>query len=565
MFVRVKTTPNSPRKSVQIVSSYRKDGKVKQKIVRHIGIAMDDDELEKLKDLAEIVKAKLEDEIQPKLFKPEEVAKQAIKCRKNNEEENRKLIVDLKDLKEESRVTVGIHDIFSDIHKDVGFDKVLPDRKIRSKSSEILKDIILARIARPDSKRSSVKMLNDDFGKHIPLTSVYRMMDMIDDKAVENIKEQAQLSATKLFGNKVNVLFYDATTLYFESFTEDDLKKNGYSKDLKFNQPQIILTLTVTKEGIPLGYDVFEGSTFEGDTLSNAIDQIKRDYAASDVTFVADAAMLSKKNMELLEENNIPYIVGARLKNTTKHLQKEITNRANYVDYSDLLYSTGDVYNKIADFKYLENKRLIVACSIKRAKKDAEDRKKAIERIEKKLLKSSNPLEFISNYGYKRFLKKSETSSRENIKLELDEKKLKEAAEWDGLHGVVTNIKDMTAEEIREQYHGLWQVEESFRISKTDLKIRPIYHFTPKRVKAHVAICFMALVMLRHMMYRIKIQYKPMSAKSIRNNLLGVQLSILKDSKTQKRYGIPSNFTPEAEKLYKILGKKLNSTPFEII
>ena len=552
MFVRVKTTPNSPKRSVQIVENCRKDGKVKQRIVRYVGAALNDRELKALKDLAEVIKVEMEQDVQPGLFSPQEVAEKAIISR-NTREEEESLRVDLKKLREEQRITFGIHEVYGKLYHQLGFEDVPGKSQMMEKSRNNLKHIVLARNASPLSKRATVKELSDHFGVDISLSSVYRTMDHLDDKIIDRIKDTALYSAQQLFGINLRVLFYDCTTLYFESFKEDELKNNGYSKDLKFNQPQVLLALLVTEAGIPVGYEVFPGCTFEGHTLQTAIERVESKYNIRDMVIVADSAMLGKDNLKWLEDHGKRYIVGARLKSLSKSQQSKILNSDNYREYN------GDIYNSIADLPHGDKCRLIVSYSEKRAKKDRDDRETALEKLTGKLKKSRNPLSFGGSYGYKRFLK---TASEAVV--EIDEKKVNEAAMWDGLHGVITNIKDMTAEQIREHYHGLWQVEESFRITKHDLKIRPVYHWTPKRIKAHIAICFMSLTLARHLMYRTKLQYHSMSAEEIRRNLSSVQLSILKDVNTNKRYGVPSAITPEAAKLYKIMAINWDSVPFEI-
>jgi len=552
MFVRVKTTPNSPKRSVQIVENCRKDGKVKQRIVRYVGAALNDRELKALKDLAEVIKAEMEQDVQPGLFSPQEVAEKAIISR-NTKEDEESLRVDLKKLREEQRITLGIHEVYGKLYHQLGFEDVPGKSQMMEKSRNNLKHIVLARNASPLSKRATVKELSDHFGVDISLSSVYRTMDHLDDKIIDRIKDTALYSAQQLFGINLRVLFYDCTTLYFESFKEDELKNNGYSKDLKFNQPQVLLALLVTEAGIPVGYEVFPGCTFEGHTLQTAIERVESKYNIRDMVIVADSAMLGKDNLKWLEDHGKRYIVGARLKSLSKSQQSKILNSDNYREYN------GDIYNSIADLPHGDKCRLIVSYSEKRAKKDRDDRETALEKLTGKLKKSRNPLSFGGSYGYKRFLK---TASEAVV--EIDEKKVNEAAMWDGLHGVITNIKDMTAEQIREHYHGLWQVEESFRITKHDLKIRPVYHWTPKRIKAHIAICFMSLTLARHLMYRTKLQYHSMSAEEIRRNLSSVQLSILKDVNTNKRYGVPSAITPEAAKLYKIMAINWDSVPFEI-
>ena len=150
-----------------------------------------------------------------------------------------------------------------------------------------------------------------------------------------------------------------------------------------------------------------------------------------------------------------------------------------------------------------QNKKLLVSHSAKRARKDAYDREKAIVKLRKKLKKSKNPKELISNSGNCKFLRIEGDSE-----IHLDEDKCAQAAVWDGLHGVITNDFNLSPEDAINQYRGLWQVEESFRITKHDLKVRPIFHWTPNRIRAHLVISFMAFTCVRHLEHRVKLQYQ---------------------------------------------------------
>ena len=193
-----------------------------------------------------------------------------------------------------------------------------------------------------------------------------------------------------------------------------------------------------------------------------------------------------------------------------------------------------------------------------RAEKDRKDREKAILQLTKKLNKSKNPKALLNNFGYKKYLTvKGETT------LSLNTKKIEEDARWDGLHAVVTSL-DTPANDVFSHYSGLWQVEESFRITKHDLKVRPIYHWTPSRIKAHLAISFVAFSLVRFLAHRIKLQYKKLSPAQIRNALLHVQYSLLKHQQTGERYCIPSNTTLNAEKIYQAMGASLSRTPFKL-
>lgn len=394
MFVRVKTTPNSPRKSVQIVESVRKGNKVSQKIVRYVGIAMDDEELEKLKLLAESIKIKLEADNQQLLFPPEELAKMKKDSERLKEEiTDEDYKVDIRNLTEEKRVINGIQDVYGTLFDELGFNRVIKNPARNKSSVEIFKDIVLARIANPLSKKASVDMLEADFGVTINLDRVYQMMDKLDDKAIEKINDIAYQNTLNLFQNKVDVIFFDCTTIYFEAFEEDELRENGYSKDLKFNQPQVLLALMVTTEGLPLGYQLFEGSKYEGHTLIPMLTELKKKYNLNKVVFVADAGMMNESNLLELEnrnslnefeENKIEYIVGARIKNIPIKLKEQVLNLENYTEFND-----NETGYKIGTFEH-NNRKLVVSYSPKRARKDALERQKSIERLEKKLLKQKN-------------------------------------------------------------------------------------------------------------------------------------------------------------------------------
>jgi len=204
-------------------------------------------------------------------------------------------------------------------------------------------------------------------------------------------------------------------------------------------------------------------------------------------------------------------------------------------------------------------RRMLVNYTEKRARKDAHDRQKALAKLQKKINKSKNPESFISNSSHRRYLKIENQQA-----VTIDEEKIKYAEQWDGLHGIITNISDISASDAFDQHRGLWQIEESFRLTKHDLRVRPVYHARPRRIQAHLAICFMALVCIRHLSYRVKLQYEPLSPEIIRNDLVHVQQSILIHTTNGTRYGMPSKPTLHANKIYQVMGEKLSSVPFLI-
>ena len=466
MFIRVKTTQNSPRKSVQIVESRRVEGKVKQRIVKHIGVALDGEQLEELKALADTIKIQLELDAQLPLYTPEEIvklekySKKPAKSNKdkqtlsttNNQADTKTVMFDksdydvnLLDILEEDRVIKGIHDIYGKLYDELGFNKILANPARNVASNRALKEIVLARVANPDSKRGSVINLEENFGVSLDLNTVYNMMDKIDDKEILKLNKVVYDKTKALFKDKIDIVYFDATTLYFESFTEDALKKNGYSKDGKFNQPQVVLALLVTKSGLPIGYKAFSGDTFDGHTILPVLKEVQKHYDIDSVVFVADSGMFNRANLEEFDKihnpllfkcsqykwsatkvkmtlkdyqhqyrefnknSNITYIVGARVKSMTKDIKEQILNIDNYRVIDD--------NTKVKTINY-QGKKLLVSYSIKRAAKDKHEREKGIQKLRDRLKKSSSVKSQLSNQGYKKYLQLEQTNQDNNQTLE---------------------------------------------------------------------------------------------------------------------------------------------------
>jgi transposase len=542
MFIRAKKSAKTNNYSIQIVENTRIDGKTKQRVMRHIGTASTAEEIANLKQIAETIKAEIIFKTLCK-SKKSDLGKYGVAVGKTKAISNRETI-HLAQLEEITRSVLGIHDVYGYIYDLLDFTNPFSQPARREHTAKILREIVLCRIACPCSKRKAVDKLQSSFGISLNLDHVYQMMDKIDAVVCDRIQERALAATLRLTGEKLKVLFYDATTLYFESFTEDELKQNGYSKDMKFNQPQVLLALFVTTDGLPVGYELFPGATYEGHTLKPVLEKLKSRYQISEMIFVADRGMLSEDNLAYLESNHIPYIVGARIKSLSKPKQKEILDWGREIKKLEADSSTTHI-------EINESKRIILSYQKKRAEKDKYDREKSILKLQKKLAKSSNPKSVISNYGYQKYLL---IEGEAKIKVNTD--KLNQEAEWDGLAGVYTNQTTLSDIEILNHYCSLWQVEESFRISKHDLSIRPIYHWTPSRVKAHIAISFMAFACVRHLEFRVKMQYKKLSPEIIREELLKVQASIIEDCKTGKKYLLPSKLSQEARQIYRVIGAK---------
>lgn len=550
MFVRLKSYPNN-HYAVQIVENYREKDKVHQKIIRHVGRAQTEMELVKLKELAEYIIVEMQSVKEPTLFPTDELAKMVIESRRKSDEDTKPINVNLKKLREEHRIITGIHEVYGELYQEAGFGRLLKRCPV---SSQVLKDITMARLAKPCSKMASVDMLEKDFGVTHSLDAVYRMMDHLDEKKIKQLQTLTYEHTRNIYGSDISILFYDCTTLYFESFTEDELKEFGYSKDHKFNQSQVLLALMVTNDGLPVGYEVFNGSMFEGNTLESMLEKIKKEFNIKRAVFVADSGLLSQGNIEKLQKSSIEYVVGARLKSLPKKWQDTILDSKAQIrekkDNETLRYNSYD---------FDQHRTLIVSHSSKRAEKDRHDREKSITRLQSRLSKSSDLKSLISNYGYKKYIKSTGSTQ---VEVNLD--KVSQDAQWDGLHGVFTNIKGADPREILSHYRGLWQIEESFRISKHDLKMRPIFHWTPHRIKAHIAICYMAFSLIRTMQYKLKKENLSLSPQVIQEELTHLQSSILFHQMSGERYVVPSKPGKYALEIYKILGLQYHTVPFRL-
>ena len=217
---------------------------------------------------------------------------------------------------------------------EVGFDKI---------ADQLLLDLIVIRMVEPSSKHRSIELLEEYFGKTHRRQQYY-------DLAPEWLKLKLQAETTtieyakKSYSFNFDLLFYDVTTLYFETFEEDELRKNGFSKDNKSQQPQILIALMVTKEGFPIAYEVYPGNTFEGHTIVPLIKKFIAQNGVKNFTVIADAAMISNENVLNLKQNNIDYIVGARLGNLNDKLITQISTALSGTDKKIIRIKTDKGY-----------------------------------------------------------------------------------------------------------------------------------------------------------------------------------------------------------------------------
>jgi transposase len=359
---------------------------------------------------------------------------------------------------------------FNHFYESLGFHNL---------ADECFRDLVIARIVHPVSKAKTREWLESKLGHRYSLTALYRGMEKAYRLQYQQSLEQSVWSFTsKVLSQSISVLFFDVTTLYYESFDEDDLRKFGYSKDRKDHQPQLVIALTVTTQGFPLHVKVFPGNKFEGHTMIPCMQDIIQCHQPKDFIVVADSAMVSTQNMDDLDTAGVKFIVGARLGNLSQNVFEQVVSSVPRIDGNSCRLDLG------------QGRILVVGYSTKRANKDRTDRNQQVTRAEYAL---THPATVTKRY---KFLKRTGKDG-----WELNQANLQKSSQLEGLKGYISNAGELSNEEIMDKYAALWQVERSFRMSKSDLKARPIFHTVREKIETHITIVFAGLAIARYVEY----------------------------------------------------------------
>ena len=484
---------------LRIVKAYRQNGRPKQKTLYSLGKVEDysTGQLENIaRKLLELAGLKMED-IVAKSF-----------CETN-------------------RFNYGYALVIKKLWKLFDMDKLtqLINRQSKTKFDwvSILQLMIAERINEPCSKRQNYFHSHEylGFGKEKKeLQHFYRTLDLLSTHQ-EAIKSHLFKQQQNLFSQELDVVFYDVTTLYFDSTQEEEnsLRQKGYSKDGKAHKTQVVLGLLVDKMRNPITYQIYKGNTYEGSTMIDALKQLKAQYTIDNCVVVADSAMIDKTNRTLLEENDIDFIIGDRIKSLPNKIKEELLDRTKHKQINRK--------TPINTFSYTEteyqDRRIICTYSEKRAKKDAHNRQKLIDKAKNWI---SNPSQYkqVKKRGAGRFI----NTDNDGVPKELNEEQIKTDSKYDGFKAISTTT-NLDVEEILNKYKDLFEVEHSFRALKTELKIRPIYHWTNKRIEGHIALSFIAYTMLNHIRNVSKMQYR-----EIVSTLDKMQMSEIKEDDNEE-------------------------------
>jgi transposase len=332
----------------------------------------------------------------------------------------------------------------------------------------LIKDLVIARVFRPASKRETQEILSDLFDRQWSLVTIYRRLK----KAVESgLKDAYQKALLEFAGSELDdslrLVFYDVTTLYFESAVRAGIRDMGFSKDHRPQETQIVVGLVVNRQGFPLYFDVFHGRMFEGHTVCSVVGNIQKLLNKPELVVVTDSAMLSQKNIDQLAEKGTGFIVGARMANLPWYMIDRIATELDHQDGRTVTI----IYR---------GQRLVCQYLHKRAEKDRSDRVKQLTRAQAII---DAPAEKMRRY---RFVK------MKGQKLSLNMDLVAKAEKLDGIKGYITNTQ-LPESVVIERYHDLWRIERAFRVTKSDLEARPIFHHLDEAIKAHLVVVFAGL------------------------------------------------------------------------
>lgn len=430
------------------------------------------------------------------------------------------------DFDPKSKLSVGTNNrknfgyaAFSSIYHTLEIDKFLINRqrstKIEASTNNIMKLLVFSRLLDPGSKKQAFDNRDMFFEKiNYSLDDIYRALSFFNQKGNElqlwindKIKEN--------YGRDTSLVYYDVTNYYFESEKEDDFRRKGVSKEHRPN-PIVQMGLFMDTNGIPITYDLYSGNTNDCLTYRPTFSRMKKEFDLGKVIVVADKGMSTGDNIHYTLSANDGFVFSQTARGANKELKKYIMSEDGYEWYGEdykwkeRLYpseiwvttTSGKKVKKTIDVKQ------VVFYSEKYAKKARLDRAKAIEKA-KKLIKSPSSYNRSTSYGAAGYVKnltfvKDTGEIADASALVLDDEKIKQQEALDGYYVLVTSEYKKTASEIIDIYRGLWKIEESFKVTKSDLETRPVFVSTEEHIKAHFLTCFIALVLARVLEFKLK-------------------------------------------------------------
>lgn len=486
MFIKV-TKNNRGDAYYHLVESYRDNGKVKHRTLLSLGRV----EEGKLNQLANAISKHIQ---------------------------TKDIFTQAKDISVSDCYILGPLLVLDRLMEDLGIFAVL--KKIQTEHPKLLFDFmkviftqICSRFVKPTSKLSLYdKWLERMYPQMVDHTTglqhIYRSLDLLALHK-EWIEKELYQYKKDLFNINVDVVLYDLTTLRFESTREDldNLRRFGYSKEMRIDCTQVVLGLLTDTDGIPLCFEVHPGNTFEGKTLDSIVDKMKNKFSIRRFIFIADRGLFSFKNLEHIRTSNGEFIVGLKMGAMKQLHQKEYYNLKNFTVLNDELA----IYETT-----LGEDRCIITWSRSRAERDRKAREDVLNKIRLKLTSGQGlSKNFITNTNYKKYLAINKSQG-----CQLNQQAIDEEAAKDGFFGIITNVKNTTSGEIVFNYKQLWKIEDAFGEIKGSLKTRPMFHWTDQRIIGHLVLCFLSYYCEAHLTKILREKKDLLESKSITNKII---------------------------------------------
>jgi len=449
-------------------------------------------------------------------------------------------------LKETGRYNYGFPIVVDKLMKEYRLDDLLRRRIANNGLEYDLADsvrlLICERLHDPVSKLASFINQRDYLGlSRIELHQIYRTLDQLYELQ-EPLKYMIYQKGRDLFNQKLDMVFYDLTTFYFNSENEDHLREKGFGKDGKIGKTIIVFGMLIDQNKQPVGYEVYRGRQYEGHTFEDALQRLKKKYQIEKVICVADSGLMNYDNLLATESHGYEYIIGERLKSISRVKQNEILDLGKYQRLTVQDHYTNEPFEIMYYITEYKNKKLITTYSKNRAARDKALRE---QRIEKAMMLLQNPGK-IDKKAKIHYL-----SKHNNCTYYLDEQKIQNDQRFDGFLTIATNNTSLSTAQVLDAHKQLYKIEQSFRSFKTFLETRPMYHWTERRILGHLALCYISFTLLNHLQLRLKHNKTPLSENQIRKALIKVQLS--KISQNNMEYFLRSSTPQDAQAIMKTL------------
>jgi transposase len=369
------------------------------------------------------------------------------------------------------------------------FEKYLEKHRYQTDLAECLLAMVANRLMEQDSEYSTAQWLDEVYQEQwngFDVHHFYKTLDfLVEHKA--DFERDLFTNTTDLFSQELDLIMFDTTSIKYWGEGKADILKHGYSKEKRSDLKQVIVGMLMSKDGLPVGCEIFDGNTADVKSFIRVIEKLKTRFNIGRIIWVADRGMVSKSNLEKLNELKQDYILGVRMRQLSKQRRQEYLNPKDMWEVADNLY--------VKEI-YVEGEgRYIICFNPKECEHRRMNRQHFKHHINKKLA-ATNPRDWMIKNAYKKFVDFEG-------KLEINEKKLYEEAQYDGYWVLLTNTT-LSTKEVALYYKGLWQIEAGFRDLKSDLETCPIYHFKQERIIGHILICFLALLMKAALKKKIK-------------------------------------------------------------